>query len=77
MKVRARFACLAVEESPDNSEHVTLAAVTGPPGEDDNVQWSEFTPDGRLEMTITAKGATGFFKPGTDYYLDISVVGGE
>lgn len=35
-------------------------------------QFSEATPSGTLDMTVTAKGAYGFLKPGVKYYLDFT-----
>lgn len=41
---------------------------------DDNVEWSRYTPVGRLEMTITNPDAYRQFVVGQDYYLELRKV---
>lgn len=39
---------------------VTLLPVVRPT--DDNVEWSKYTPSGKIEITVTADGAQEFFE---------------
>ena len=47
---------------------VQLEAATGP----GNEAWSQWTPSGKLELTITNPDAAGFFAPGKTVYLGIT-----
>lgn len=68
MKVRAKFKCETVTKHV-GGERVELKPVYG--GEA-NKGWSEYTPSGTIEMSITAKGAVGQFEPGKAYYVDFT-----
>lgn len=77
--IRAKFHCQGVKKyhvgknsdgSPKFGEEVELSAVYG----DENKPWSEYTPSGRLTMSITNPAAIGKFEPGKDYFLDLSAV---
>ena len=79
MNIRAKFLCNSVEKfsagvnadkTPKFGEITKLHAVSG----DVNKPWSEYTPTGRLEITITNQAALGAFEPGKAYYLDVSPV---
>ena len=67
--IRAKFQCFTVEQS-EYGETIQLYAVAD--GSEENKRWSEATPAGSLQMTISNPGAQGRFKPGKSYYLDIS-----
>lgn len=47
---------------------VVLEPVTGP----GNEAWSQYTPSGKLEMTITNPDAAGFFTPGKTVLLNFT-----
>lgn len=74
-KIRAKFKCQAVahHEAPTGGVNliVSLGAVYGKDGSD-NAQWSKWTPSGTLSMTITNPEVGDFFKPGGEYYLDLT-----
>jgi len=71
--IRAKFECTTIQ-SKDWGEEVRLYAVHGNDDKDneENNQFSEATPSGNLEMTISNPAAKGFFKEGKDYYLDFT-----
>ena len=69
-KLRAKFKCHFVTKSYDGNEQVHLVPVYGTSDKPANDEWSQYTPSGKLEMCITAKGGQGFFVPGSDYFLD-------
>jgi len=70
MKIRAKFLCIRVTNDMYGNEGVELQPVYGDGKAND--QWSEATPSGKLEMTISVKGAQGKFEPSKEYFLDIS-----
>jgi hypothetical protein len=74
MNIRARFKCYSVTHDSGKNEIVVLQAAYGTRDANDNVQWSKYTPNGKLEMTISQDGAQNQFVPGLDYYLDIAPV---
>ena len=39
---------------------------------EENKSFSQHTPVGKLELTITNTAAFGFYKPGRSYYIDIT-----
>lgn len=69
MAVRAKFRCQYVAEH-DTDETVYFVPVYEDQGV--NKRWSEATPAGTLQMTITNKGARGAFTAGKEYYVDIT-----
>ena len=64
MQVKALFYVQSVEKTAasggSHATRVTLFPVTR--ATDDNVQWSKYTPSGKIEMTITADGAQEWFE---------------
>ena len=85
MQIKARFYCASVQQfgMPSNDrvgalhgevgqENVILQAIYSSSEDDPNRSYSEATPNAKLEMTITAKGAIGAFKPGRIYDLVFS-----
>lgn len=75
MNVRAKFKCESVtayEGAEDGSScnvEITLRAVISGP---ENEQWSRWTPNGVLTMTITNPAAAKAFFPGSEHFLDFS-----
>jgi hypothetical protein len=70
MTVRAKFSCISIQKSPDNSTAVlNLSAVTT--GSVENESWSKYTPSGHLKMFISNPAAFEQFEQGKEYYLDI------
>lgn len=71
MKVRAKFNCSAKKVAcwrggkPVNI--VELDAISGK----GNEEWSEATPSGKVEMTLTNPAVFGAFEVGQDYYVDL------
>lgn len=64
MAVKALFYVQSVEKTAasggSHATKVTLFPVVRPT--DDNVQWSKYTPSGKIELTITAEGAQEWFE---------------
>lgn len=71
-KIRAKFYCNSVENETGTSEMAKLSAVYGSTEADneENNQFSEATPYGKMEMQIDNPDAMGFFEEGKEYYLD-------
>ena len=67
----AKFLCQSITNT-ENGEDVTLSAVTHQAGtpEDPNLSWSEATPCGRIEMTISNPLAKGKFEAGKCYLVN-------
>lgn len=53
---------------PVRNEVVKLSAVTG----DENKPWSQFTPQGTVELHITNPAAVAQFVVGGVYYVDFT-----
>jgi hypothetical protein len=70
--IRAKFKCHTVTRDSGGNETVTLHPVYGNAQSPDNIEWSKYTPTGKLEMTITQEGAQGKFIPNKDYFLDFT-----
>jgi hypothetical protein len=64
MAVQARFWVSEVTKQPDGSSKVILTAVTSK----ENARWSQYTPYGKLEMSLTRKasGALSTFEQAVD-----------
>lgn len=71
--IRAKFQCWDIQVD-EYGEHVTLEAVYGSDDKDneENNQFSEATPSGRMTMQISNPAAKGFFESGKEYYLDFT-----
>lgn len=68
--MRAKYTCESVTDH-GSQEEVKLRAVYAD-GNPENNQFNTATPWGNLVMGIDNPEARGFFKPGNNYYLDIS-----
>jgi len=69
--MRAKFTC----ESVTSFANVPTIEVRLQPvmdGSEENKEFWKYTPQGRLEMTVTNPNAVDFFQPGTEYYIDFS-----
>jgi hypothetical protein len=74
--VRAKMRCVEKVQrtqaygvaKPVETEGVILQAVTGP----GNEEWSQWTPAGKVEMSITNPNAINQFEVGKDYFVDFS-----
>lgn len=49
-----------------------MAPVYGSDAKPANKDWSKYTPQGELKMTITNPGAIEQFELGKEYYLDFT-----
>lgn len=68
--VRAKFKCSSVENF-EGSKTAKLNAVYGT--SEENNDFTKFTPNGNLSISITNEApADGFFEPGKSYYLDFN-----
>ncbi len=79
MKVRAKFFVTSVTHfhngSPgaDQAGEVKLAPVyQGQDGNPANADWSKWTPQGEIKMTITAPSALDAFSPGQQFFVDFT-----
>ena len=68
--LKAKFKCNAIT-TREQSIEVVLTPVYGADGTD-NGQWSKWTPQGELKMTITNESAYDALKVGKEYYLDFT-----
>jgi len=76
MNVRAKFRCqlinhLATGSANDVAAHITLFPVYED-GSGENASWSKYTPNGKMEMTVTNPAAIAAFEMGKAYYLDFT-----
>jgi hypothetical protein len=72
MSVKAKFVCTNVSKQKWNKQDegsttVMLSPVTS--GSDENNEFWQYTPSGRLEMTIKNEAAVKYFELGEEYYL--------
>ncbi|HSI11770.1 MAG TPA: hypothetical protein VK961_06980 [Chthoniobacter sp.] len=68
--LKAKFICNEVAKNRYQQEVAKLSPVYG--SGEENKSFSDATPCGSLELTISNKAAHGFFAPGKEYYLDIT-----
>jgi len=73
MRIIARFHCHTVLKAKDQ-ETVTLQPVYSDKKDSPNYTWSQYTPTGKIEMTITNPAALGKFEPGKAYNIEFSQV---
>lgn len=69
MKVRCKFTCVKIIQTPCGYE-AEFAPVHS--GSKENDKFFKYTPGGSLMLCTLKKQ---HFKPGKDYYLDISTIG--
>lgn len=67
-RVRAKFFVQSITHTTSGGS-VTLSAVCR--GED-NKQWAQYTPTGRIEMNILNESALGQFVPGDEVFVDFT-----
>lgn len=70
-QVKAKFFVSSVQHvhtgGVDSCANITLQPVYG--DSDENKTWSQYTPSGKLEMTVTNPKAIEQFELGKPYYL--------
>ena len=76
-KTRAKFHCNQVVTFASGTEDQIEAKLTAQycRNDDENAednQFSSMTPSGDLKITVSNPALLDFFKPGVEYYLDIS-----
>lgn len=71
MSVRAKFKCSSITIFEGESREYSFSAVYGKDGTD-NAQWSKWTPNGNLKMTINNPACFDKFEVGEEYYLDFT-----
>lgn len=69
MTLRAKFLCNKIEDYGTWKKVFLMAQYSNT--KEDN-QFSSATPSGSMEMTVTSESGMGYFKPGKQYYLDIT-----
>ena len=53
---------------PEQRKIVLMAVTRG----EENKEWSKYTPNGRLELSIKNPAASEFFEIGKEYFVDIT-----
>lgn len=53
-------------------EEVTLHAQYDPTKNPEDVSFAEATPNGQMTFFVTNKAVIGMFKPGQEYYVDLT-----
>lgn len=71
MSVRAKFRCNSITIHEGDTREYSFSAVYGKDGTD-NAQWSKWTPNGSLKMTINNPACFDKFEVGKEYYLDFT-----
>lgn len=71
MSVRAKFKCNSITIFEDDSREYSFSAVYGADGSA-NAQWSKWTPNGSLKMTINNPACFDKFEVGQEYYIDFT-----
>ena len=85
MRTICKFNCWSVQESKNHkgekeAEYIKLGAATAnyekkdDPALDENSHFWKYTPSGTFDVEITNPNVFGMFKPGLDYYMEISLV---
>lgn len=69
-QVRAKFVCQNVTHHVGGQQNIVMTPVVGDNSEE-NKSFSKYTPNGKLELTITNEAVFDFFKPGKQFYLDM------
>jgi len=76
LTVRGKFKCTSIEEFENGWKTAKLNAVYSNTGE--NADFSKFTPNGNISITVTPETkAIDFYKPGKSYYIDFTEVPAE
>lgn len=72
-KVRAKFVCTNVNDSPDYQQKlINLMPVTT--GSEENKSFAKYTPCGNVQLSISYETeASNFFEQGKEYYIDFSL----
>ena len=74
-KVRAKFWVKSIHHShvSNNDPGAVFAEIKlAPVYDDDNKDWSKYTPQGEITMGITNPGAIAAFELGKKYYIDFT-----
>ena len=69
---RCKFACQSVTDYGNGYKKVEMSAEYDEPLSKEDRAFSDATPSGQMEFTISNPAVMDFFKPGTRYYLDVS-----
>ena len=67
-KVRAKFACTAIELAEDGSINITLHVVSS--GSEENEKFFKHTPIGQVTFNCVNEEASALFKLDREYYVD-------
>jgi hypothetical protein len=72
MSVKAKFICNTVSQHKFNRQDLGSATVILTPvtsGSEENKEFWQYTPSGKVEMTIKNEAALKYFAAGEEYYL--------
>lgn len=77
-QIQAKFRCHIVRKFEATqyskaSERVSFHPVYDSNPESENHKWSEATPSGEIEMSITNPSACGIFEEGKEYLVDFTL----
>tara|TARA_R110000772_G_scaffold35637_4_gene85777 strand:+ start:9908 stop:10171 length:264 start_codon:yes stop_codon:yes gene_type:complete len=79
--IRAKFECSHIEKAPEGYDYDGTAYLTAVYANKDgsvneeNKSFSEATPSGNLQITISKNvPASKFFQPNREYYLDFTKI---
>jgi hypothetical protein len=73
MSFAARMKCSEVRRT-DHAEYVTMNAVYSPDHTDPNYSWSQATPSGKIELTVSNKKLWGTINPGDVFQMEFHKV---
>lgn len=70
--IRAKFQVLSVDNRIGGAQNIEAQPVMS--GSKENESFSKWTPGGHLKLQITNPDAQNFFKPGMEFFLDMTAV---
>ena len=74
MSVRAKFLCHSTTAYAPSNGSVQIGVVLFPVFGNGNASWSEATPHGKVELTVTTPEAAAAFVAGRHYWLDFTPI---
>ena len=77
MSVRAKLRCHFIQTGTDGdgnktAETVHMHAVYSSDPNNENAQWSKWTPAANLTLTVSNPAAFGKFEQGAEYFVDFT-----
>ena len=72
MTVRAKFWIKAINNAHVGGDGIFVEVQMAPVYDDANKDWSKYTPQGEIKMSITNPAAVAQFELGKKYYIDFT-----